>query len=69
MFTLNCPVTTTCRVGSQSLTNLDVSISLKVLLNLGTEVVCMICSILRTILWGTLLIWDSLLTVPPRRLV
>jgi hypothetical protein len=62
-------VNSTCRVGSQSLTNLDVSISSKVLLNLGTEVVFMICSKVRTMFWGSLLIWASLLTAPPRRLV
>jgi hypothetical protein len=62
-------VTPTCSVGSQSLTNIDVSMSSKVLLNLGTEVVCMICSIVRNMFGGTLLIWASLLTAPPRILV
>jgi hypothetical protein len=49
--------------------NLDVSISSKVLLNLGAEVVCMIFSIVWNMLWGTVLIWASLLTAPPRRIV
>jgi hypothetical protein len=66
---LNCPVTPTCRVGSQSLTNLEVYMSSKLLLNLGIEVVCMICSIVLTMFWVTLYVWASLLTAPPRRLV